>query len=529
MSMNLLTFPFSGYLYNAEQTRELDRLAIAQSDITGFALMQRAGLSLYQLIQREWPSATNIVIFCGCGNNGGDGLVLAALAKQDSLQPIVFMAGSREAVSQMQGEAREAYQLAVSAGVSIQYVQGNPDDVGTLAINEALNIECVNRVDLIVDALLGTGLKGDVRTDSQQVIRLINDSTVDVISVDVPSGVCSDSGKILGAAVKATKTLSFIGMKQGLMTHDGLALRGELFLDTLGIDEFVYQQVPSSISIIDSSLVYRSLPPRPVNSHKGSNGHLLVVAGGEGMAGAGLMASEAALHVGAGLVTLATLPEHVGAANVRCPEVMAIGIHDAKQLDALLTAADVLLVGPGLGQTAWAESMLQRVLRHAEAEGKPVLVDADALNLIARSSVQPQLSNRVMTPHPGEAARLLSCTTGEVQADRYTAVKKLQDLYGGTVMLKGAGSIVTDGKSTRLCQFGNPGMATGGMGDVLSGVIAGLAVQGLSLFDATAVGVQIHAQAADTEANQRGQRGLRATALFNHLGKLCNPHQCKVS
>lgn len=512
--MNLLKFPFSGYLYNAEQTRCLDHIATSQSGVSGFSLMCRAGESAYHLLQSLWPEAKKLVILCGSGNNGGDGLVVAALAAQAKADIHVYIVGGDEAISRLKGEALDAYEQAIFCGVNVESYDVKNSRQG------------IEQADVIVDALLGTGLQGDVRADYQEAINAINASTADVLAIDVPSGICSDTGRVLGVAVQAKVTLSFIGLKRGLMTHEGLAYRGQLLFDALGVEQLVYDQVSSSISLIEQARVESLLPPRPVNSHKGSNGHLLVIAGGEGMAGAGLMAAEAALCVGAGLVTLATRPDNVLSANVRCPEVMARGVRTGHDLLPLLDQADVVLIGPGLGQGPWSEQLLQQLVRYCGKHQKPTLWDADALNMLASHRSWQQFDAfRIITPHPGEAARLLNISTADVQADRYAAVKNLQARYGGIAMLKGAGSLVNNGEQTQLCQFGNPGMATGGMGDVLSGIIGSLRVQGLSAFEATSVGIQLHANAADYESRLNGERGLRATSLFKHLGKLSNPQQ----
>lgn len=512
--MALLNFPFAGSLYQAEQTRRLDQIAIDQSGTSGFQLMQRAGACAYSLLQAKWPNTDDIVILCGAGNNGGDGLVMATLAWQENIRPHVLMIGGEGAAGRLKGEALDAYQAAVQAGVEITAY--DPDQ----------HFDRLMQAGLIVDAMLGTGLSGDVRGDYESAIDQVNESLAPVLSIDIPSGICSDTGRILGIAVKADVTISFIGLKRGLMTHHGLEYRGELFFDDLGVDRNVYQQVPSNVGLINDGLVHAALPARPVNSHKGTTGHLLIIAGGEGMAGAGLMAAEAALHTGPGLVTLATHPANVSAANVRTPEVMAVGVRNAQDLQPLLARADVILIGPGLGQTAWAENLVQAMVHDINANLKPSVWDADGLNLLSsHPDWQKPDPLRILTPHPGEAARLMGCSTAEIQEDRFAAVTNLQKAYGGVAMLKGAGSLVASSEQTWLCQSGNPGMATGGMGDVLAGIIAGLYTQGLTSELATAVGVQVHAQAADRQTLLTGQRGLRATALFNHLGRLLNPSQ----
>lgn len=257
------------------------------------------------------------------------------------------------------------------------------------------------------------------------------------------------------------------------------------------------------------------LTPRPNDSHKGSFGHVLALGGDHGFGGAIIMAAEAALVSGAGMVSLATRSQHTAAALTRCPEVMAFGLESGDQFDTIFQNPNVLILGPGLGRSEWSQSVFERSLAAAQA----MVVDADALNLLAQSQTFLARENWVLTPHPAEAARLLGVATREVQADRLAAAQKLQRKFGGVIVLKGAGTIVVDSDSSFCCELGNPAMSTAGMGDVLSGIICGLLAQKISCMDAAKLGVWAHAKAGDLAAQDLG-RHLRATEIFPFLRHL---------
>jgi hydroxyethylthiazole kinase-like uncharacterized protein yjeF len=337
-----------------------------------------------------------------------------------------------------------------------------------------------------------------------------------VLAIDVPSGLHSDDGRVLGVAVRADLTTTFVGRKLGCYLGHGPDLTGRLEFDDLGVPAEVYDAVPRTRSLLDAGVVALALPRRPRSAHKGKHGHVLVVGGAQGMGGAARMAGEAALRVGAGLVTVAVQPQSLSSLNAR-PELMSLAIGSVADLEHALLRADVVAVGPGLGQSPWAMEVLATVL----AAPKPVVLDADALNLLA---LNPQARDGwVLTPHPGEAARLLESTTEAVQRDRLGAADELQSRYGGTVVLKGAGSIVeTPDTGGWLCDRGNPGMATAGMGDVLTGVIAGIAAQCGDLSLAARAGVFVHAQAGDRAA-AAGERGLIAGDVIGELRACVNP------
>ncbi|WP_168013682.1 NAD(P)H-hydrate dehydratase [Halomonas salinarum] len=482
-------------LYRAAQVGELDQRTIA-AGIEGFALMQRAAAAAYRRLRERWPAARRLSVFCGAGNNAGDGYVIAALAALDGLDVQLY---SLRYPAALQGDAGRAAMMARQAGVGMS----------TWTAEDSLDGE------LIVDALLGTGLAGEVRSPFDAAIEAINASASPVLAVDIPSGLSADTGAVLGSAVRASLTVTFIADKLGLHTGAGPACCGEVRLEALGVEPLDHADIEPAAWRLGADT---ALPPRDRDSHKGAFGHVLVIGGAPGFGGAALLASQAAARLGAGKVSLATAPEHVTASLTRCPEVMVHGARNANDLGSLLSAATVLVVGPGLGLGAWGQSMLQAAL----GAGKPLVVDADALNLLASHWPDVGRDDWLLTPHPGEAARLLGSNGAAIEADRPKAARSLVDRYGGVMVLKGAGSLVADAQDLAVCPFGNPGMASGGMGDVLSGILGALIAQGLSLPEAARLGVVLHARAADQAVAEAGERGLLAGDLASYARRLIN-------
>ncbi|MBQ0783665.1 MAG: NAD(P)H-hydrate dehydratase, partial [Amphritea sp.] len=474
-------------LYTAEQTRALDQAAI-DSGVPGFKLMQRAGHAAFDRLRHRWPDLRRITVLCGGGNNGGDGFVVAVLAQRLGLQVQLLCVGDEHFVEGLMGEALQAWNGLIEESIPYQMFTGQPFTG-----------------ELIVDALLGTGITGSVREPFLAAIVQVNRSGLPVVALDIPSGLCSDTGAVLGVAVRADMTVTFIGVKRGLLTHQGPEHVGELFFDSLRVGDDVYESVEVAGFITGADDVSHLLPPREMATHKGSCGHVLVVGGDFGMGGAAIMAAQAAGRCGAGLVTVATRAEHLSALLTRYPEAMAVGVRSGTELEPYIEKADVLVVGPGLGKNAWGEQLLVKAL----SSGKPLVLDADALNLLNQRGGFGQLkgSNWVITPHPGEAARLLECSVADVQADRFSSVVALQSAFGGVALLKGPGTLSFDGDAIHLNPTGNPGMASGGMGDMLSGVIGALMAQGLSSGDATRLGAWLHGTAADRNAELKGARG----------------------
>ena len=482
-------------LYTAEQTRALDRCAIDEHEIPGITLMSRAANAAFDCLINTWPDPELIQVLCGTGNNGGDGFLIADLAHKRGIKTVVLQVGDPQKIS---GDALLARNQAVANGVYIQPFDGS----------------AVLALGVVVDALLGTGLGGEVRDDYREAIEEINAAGAAVLAVDIPSGLCSDTGRVLGLAVHADLTVTFIGLKRGLFTMKAMDQTGELEFADLNVPAQVYQQVPADCHRLELEALLEDQRPRPATGHKGMYGTVLVIGGDYGMAGAAAMAAEAALRCGAGLVKVATRPEHVAALVARTPEVMPLGVESGDELKPLIASADVLVVGPGLGQSSWSEYLLQA----AVASGKPMVLDADGLNMLAANKVAAH-PGMIITPHPGEAGRLLSCSSAEVQADRFAAVRALQRHTGAIAVLKGNGSLIASSDQLLLSDYGNPGMASGGMGDVLSGVIGSLLAQGMDPFEAAALGVCLHGAAGDIAAEE-GIRGLLATDLIPWLREL---------
>ncbi len=492
-------------LYLAAQVRELDRIAIKEFSIPGIALMESAGDAAYQLMRSKWPEVKNILVFCGQGKNGGDGYVLARLAKADGFSVNLQQVGDH---TKLVGDALLAAEKCADGDVE----------------PNAYSKEDMNDYDVIIDALLGTGLDREVFGQWQEVINNINRCNTPVLSLDIPSGLNADTGQIMGAAVNADMTISFIGLKQGLFTGEGVEYAGDIHFNDLDISDEVGKKVNSMTEQITLNDLQSLLMPRSKSSHKGSYGHVLVVGGDNGFAGAARLCAEAAARTGAGLISLATHVNHAGYITVAVPEVMTRATEKPSELISLLEKANVVAIGSGLGQSSWSMSLFSKVL-----ESKlPLVVDADALNLLAQ---EPVYSDRwVLTPHPGEAARLLNCDTNKIQSDRIVAAKEIQKKFGGSVVLKGSGTVIVDDRKdgkqkVSICSAGNSGMASGGMGDVLTGVIAGLLAQrislGLDIGDAARLGVCLHAAAGDNVAEDGG-RGMLASDLLLWIRRLVN-------
>ncbi|MEX2488388.1 MAG: NAD(P)H-hydrate dehydratase, partial [Pseudomonadales bacterium] len=417
----------------------------------------------------------------------------------------VIMVGDPQ---QLGNDAAAAFEYCQSSGAMLE----NFEESGT-----EIDPEC----ELMVDALLGSGLKGEVRPRYRAAIQMINRADLPVLAVDIPSGLCADTGNELGHAVRASKTVTFIGLKRGLLTGQGPDLAGELVFSSLDVPDRIYTKVRAETVKLAWERNVASLPRRSRSAHKRHFGHVLIVGGDAGMGGAVSMAAEAALRTGAGLVSVATHPVHAGSLIVRRPELMVRGVKSPDELDPLLERASVVVLGPGLGRSQWSVGLFERII----GESLPLVIDADGLNMLAQSV--SHRDNWILTPHPGEASRLLTGAS-ENGSNRFTAIQRLQETYGGVVLLKGAGTLIyggdaqAAGSTTRLCPYGNPGMSSAGMGDVLSGIIGGLVAQGLNLLDSAILGAVVHARAADDLAAREGERGMVATDLIPVVRRLLN-------
>ncbi len=509
MTQQQLLNPLARKLFLAEQVRKLDKTAIEECNIPGRVLMKRAGRECFEFLLEQWPNPEKMTVFCGGGNNGGDGYVIAALAAQSNI-PVQVL--SLVDPMTLKGDAALAFQYALQENVEVLPFSSN--------ITEP-------EQGVIVDALLGTGLSGAVKPEYRQAIDLINGANLSVMSVDIPSGICADTGAVLGCAVKAQATATFIGMKFGLTTGLAVDYVGELRFFDLQVPAETLERLTPFADCLNLDELLSQLSDRAAGSHKGDFGHLLVIGGAEGMGGAALMAAEVSVRLGAGRVSAATHGANSMAFLTRVPEVMARSVSDVHEIAPLLEQATAIAIGPGLGQTAWSEQMFQAAVN----ANKPLIIDADGLNLLARDSYAQMLRSHqsadcILTPHPGEAARLLGVSTADIQNNRYQAAQQIASKYRANVVLKGAGTLVVTGfeddQAVSVCRYGNPGMASGGMGDVLTGVVASLVSQGFEIGLAVKLGVSLHSVAADRLANQYGERGLLATDLIPVIRTLLN-------
>lgn len=460
--------------------------------------MAQAGLAGWQCLLQQWPEALSLCVLAGAGNNGGDGYVLAGHALRSGRQVQVVTLPGRPPATALAAQA--AAEFAAAGGRVAEFDGQLP------------------AADVYVDALFGLGLDRAPAGVAQALIEALNAARRPVLALDVPSGVDADSGCVRGVAVKADVTLQFIACHRGLYTGDALEQVGQRRMAPLDLPDQAWDGLHGSAQRWTAECLSALLPPRRANTHKGESGHVLCIGGNHGSGGAVALAAEAALRAGAGLLSIGTRRDHVGPMLARLPEAMTHALEDGDALPALLAKAKVVAIGPGLGQDEWARALFARVL----ASARPLVVDADALNLLAQDP--HALPGAILTPHPGEAARLLGCGTADIQADRFASAQALAERFHAVVVLKGAGSIVAAaGQQPRLIGAGNPGMAVGGMGDLLTGIIASLLAQGLKAFDAAAAGALLHALAGDMAAAAGGARGLLPTDLLAPLRRLANP------
>ncbi len=496
---NSRSLPYS--VWPAQAVAQLEQQGADALGITLYELMLRAGQAAYEHLTAHWPEASHWLILCGHGNNGGDGYVLARLGQAAGKTVTLLACESEKALPEEAQHARDAW---LDAGGEIH----------------AADAVWPEQIDVIVDALLGTGSHRAPEEPYATLIQQANAHAAPKLAIDMPSGLSARNGTAPGEVINASHTLSVVALKPGQITGKARDYIGELYYADLGLAAFLAGE-GAPIARYDASALTRWLKPRKPTSHKGSHGRLLVVGGDAGTAGAVRMTAEAALRSGSGLVRVLTHKDNIIPILTARPEIMVDELTDERLTEAL-EWADVIAIGPGLGQRDWGKRALKRV---ASSE-KPMLWDADALNLLAISAEKRQ--NRIITPHPGEAARLLNTETSEIESDRLHAAQTLAQRYGGVVVLKGAGTLIASEQGEMaFADVGNAGMASGGMGDLLSGIIASLVGQKLTLFDAACAGCVAHGAAADAVAAERGTRGMLATDLLDLLWQFVNPEMNK--
>lgn len=480
-------------LYRVEQVRAIERAAALQG-LSAATLMRRAGESAAALVAERWPKVSRVGVLCGKGNNGGDGYVAALALLAKGFEVVVAGAGPSSTP-----EASAAQQAWRDAGQGVAAL-GGP----------------LPRAELWVDALFGVGLSRAPDAVLAQALAAVAEQGVPVLALDVPSGLDAERGSAPGAVLHADVTLCFIAAKQGLLTATARDAVGELLIDALGVPVDAFGGVSPSAFAVAEPALRAMLPIRSSDSHKGQHGRVLCMGGSEGMGGALVLCAEAAARCGAGWVEAAGSAEAIAALRVRCPEVLGAPLTSPSDIQARIAMASVLALGPGLGLGPLARSLFDATL----TSGLPLVIDADALNLLAESP--RTLPHSILTPHPGEAGRLLGIATAEVQRDRFAALDALVQRFDCAVVLKGAGTLVgAPGLVTRVIQAGNAAMASAGMGDVLTGVTAALRAQGLPAFDAAWVGALAHSAAGD-HAAKGAARGMLASDLLPALRVVLN-------
>lgn len=504
----MLQLDLTQELYSVSHIRAIEKAATEEAGISSKVLMQRAAKEALASMSDNFSGVTTITVVVGKGNNGGDGLVFAYLAHKANYQVKVICT---HALSELSPLAAKAYKKCEEAKISL------------FLWSEIKNSEEHLDADVIVDALLGIGLKDAPQGVIKTAINAINEYAQGIVfALDVPSGLDADTGGAPGEAIRADLTCTFIGMKQGLVTGKGLALSGKIEVADLALPPSLFSLHLATAVRADFHHLEFLLAPRELDAHKGDFGHIVIVGGNYGMAGAVRLAGEAALRAGAGLVSVITRPEHVAAVVGNCPELMCYGVDDPKEHTHLLKCANVIAIGPGLNEDEWSKKLLQWVLESK----KPLVIDAGALNILAQNTISKKPTTRdpkwILTPHPGEAARLLKTTTAAIQANRYQAAKDLQTHWQSLIVLKGAGTLIqSPHRIPAVCPYGNPGMAVPGMGDLLTGIIAALWGQGLPAHLAAELGVVAHALAGDL-AVKSGERGMRSSDLFPYLREILN-------
>ena len=470
------------------QARALEELAISDYGYTGYNLMATAGQFSFDWFIEHYPETEYIAVVCGAGNNGGDGYVFANAARSEAIDVEVFYTAEPKTLV-----ARRAYEKFRKQRGKLKPVKSVRD---------------FSMYDAVIDAMVGIGLKNSISSELAQVIERINDTARLVVSLDVPSGIDADTGEVLGAAVKAGMTISFLCAKPGLLTDPGNDHTGMMIADSLDLPDSLYSHIDPLAHLIDPYELANHVSLRKRSAHKGSSGHILIIGGSHTMEGAAFMAARAAYRAGAGLVSIALIDASPAISTNDIPEIRVFRLTDVQEFEDLMDSCDVIGIGPGLGQGALARAALELVAR----SDKNIVVDADGLNLLALTDLKRE--DWILTPHPGEAGTLLDEEVFTVQDDRLDSATRIVGRYGGICVLKGANTVVASDESRWVCAQGNAGMATAGMGDILTGAICGVWAQGMTADAAARTGVWLHAEAGDGNAENFGMLGMMATDLL---------------
>ena len=510
-----MAFPID--VYPADEVKLIEKAYASEHNSDCYDLMLKAGKSVYEAIAEYAPSAKDVWIFCGKGNNGGDGYVLAKMLLESGVSHRVFAIDNPHP----QTEAEIAFENYIKAGGHIEYDLPNKGLLPNDGIVE------YTAPSVIVDALLGTGIESAPAGVYAKWIMYINQLHSYVFSVDIPSGVVADTGYVPGACIRADITVCMLALKPGLLTGDAVDYTGKILFSSLGVNTQDYASVIDKdltkyslpIQNISYEGVKCNLPVRYKSFNKGDSGKVLIIAGAKGMGGAAIICASAALRAGAGLAKVALDDTNISPMLANRPELMSVDLNNEEELVRAIKWADVIAVGPGLGVNERTYKILDYI---SNLEDTPVIYDADALNVLSTFEQNYYNENRVITPHLGEAARLLGCSIDDLSQDRLAGAYKLWQKYGGVVLLKGAGTIICDGQSFSIIREGSPALATGGSGDLLTGIIVSLLGQGLSLKDASVTAACIHGKAATVYAREHGIIGTLPMDLLSNIQGLIN-------
>ncbi len=511
----------------AQEMRNIDTQTINETGIPGIVLMENAGMGVVHAMEKRreprlFPDTSSssrplhISIFAGKGNNGGDGLVIARHLVNRGHDVIIYLISEPD---EFTGDALTNLKIAQNMQIPME-----------IMLSEDQLADCEHQIvtsDLLIDAIFGTGLKGAVIGFPANVIDLLNLSSVPIVAVDLPSGLEADTGKVEGSCIRAALTVTMALPKRGLLLYPGADFVGELQVVDIGVPHEVMESQNIHVNLIQASEAAKLLPVRRRDAHKGSFGKALVLAGSAGLTGAAALASEAALRVGAGLVTLG-IPESLNAVmEVKLTEVMtrplpetesqSLAFRARDEIMDLVDGLDVVALGPGLSRSPETVSLVQQLCREIQI---PKVIDADGLNALAedRDVLKDLAPQTILTPHPGEMARLMGCSISDVQSDRIGVAQDFAKENEIVLVLKGAPTVTADPQGmVYLNSTGNPGLASGGTGDVLTGAIAGFIAQGLDVIDAAILGVYVHGLAGDLAAEAQGEAGMLAGDVLRHL------------
>lgn len=499
----------------ANEMRNIDRLASERGGVPSIILMENAALACVNALYSKFPDmrSKRAAVFCGKGNNGGDGFAIARHLYNRAVDTTVFLVCGDE----FKGDAQINFDIIDGMNVKIEHVY-NTDILDYV----------IPSYDIVIDAIFGTGIHGEIEGTPRDVIEKINEFSKFTLSADVPSGINSDTGEVCGVCVRADMTVTFAAYKIGMLLYPAADFTGEIILDKISIPDYIINSAPHAAEVMDDKMYAGLFPPRRSDSHKGDYGKILVVGGSEGMSGAPYMAATAALNAGAGLVTIAA-PDCINdILEVKTTEIMTAAVKSrggrfaaegAYEILKRAEKSDAVLIGPGMGTSEECAEIVRELLKNAK---QPVVVDADALNILSRdmTMLEDCTCPLIFTPHEMEFSRLSGLAPDEIKADRLGTSKAFCEKYGVTLVLKGAHTVVTapDGFQY-INNTGGPGLAKGGSGDVLAGITAAFAAR---LGDETlsaAAAVYLHGKSGDAVTEQRGAEAVTASAVADGLGR----------